>query len=86
MAHSFTIKLSEDISTVLKNVESQITSSGGNFQGNADRGAFDGTSILGHIKGEYCSISESKIEITIRSKPFLVPYSVIESEIKKYFS
>ena len=86
MAHSFKIKLNEDISSVLKKVESHVTGGGGSFRGDEDKGSFDGDSLLGHIKGEYCSISGSEIEITIKNKPFLVPYSVIESEIKKYFS
>lgn len=86
MAHSFTLKLNHDISSVLEKVESQITGSGGRFQGDADKGIFDGESLLGTIKGEYCSISDDEIQITIKHKPFLVPYSVIESEIKKYFS
>ena len=86
MAHSFSVQLNDEISSVLEKVESQITGNGGSFQGNAERGAFDGESLLGLIKGEYCCISDSEIKITIKHKPFFVPYSVIESEIKKYFS
>jgi hypothetical protein len=86
VAHSFTVQLNDDISSVLEKVESQITNIGGCFQGNAERGSFDGESLLGLIKGEYCSLSDNEIRITIKHKPFLVPYSMIESEIKKYFT
>jgi hypothetical protein len=86
MAHSFSVQLNDEISSVLEKIESHITGNGGSFQGNAERGSFDGESLLGLIKGEYCCLSDNEIKITIKHKPFLVPYSVIESEIKKYFT
>jgi hypothetical protein len=49
-------------------------------------GSFDGKSSLGLVKGEYHCISDNEIKITIKDKPFVVPYSMIEFEIKKYFS
>lgn len=86
MAHSFTIKLTDEISSILKKVETAITGNGGRFEGSAECGSFDGKSVLGLIRGEYRCISGGEIKITITDKPFLVPHGVIESEIKKYFS
>lgn len=86
MAHSFTVALNDEIAAVLCRVESAITESGGIFSGDAAKGVFQGNSVMGPIKGEYCSISENEIRITINDKPFIVPYSMIEGEIKKYFS
>ena len=85
MSHAFTIQLNDEIPSVLKKVESEITGSGGSFKGNFEKGSFDGKSLLGLIRGEYFCISGNEIRITITHKPFLVPYHVIESEIKKYF-
>ena len=85
MSHAFTVQLNDEIPAVLKKVESEITGSGGSFKGNSEKGSFDGKSLLGLIRGEYCSISGNEIRITITHKPFLVPYHVIESEIRKYF-
>jgi hypothetical protein len=48
------------------------------------RGSFEGDSFFGLIKGEYSFISDSEIIITITDKPFLLPHSLIEYEIKKY--
>jgi len=45
-----------------------------------------GSSIMGPIRGEYRTLSGNEICITIIDKPFVVPYSMIEGEIKKYFS
>ncbi|HET6516010.1 MAG TPA: hypothetical protein VFG09_12675 [Thermodesulfovibrionales bacterium] len=86
MRHSFTVELNEELSTVLKKVEAYITGNGGRFEGDTESGFFDGKSVLGHIKGEYRSLAERQITITIIHRPFLVPYSKIESAIRKYFS
>lgn len=85
MSHAFTVRLNDEIPSVLKKVETEITGGGGNFKGNSEKGSFDGKSLLGLIRGEYSCVSGNEIKITITHKPFLVPYHVIESEIKKYF-
>ena len=85
MAHSFTITLTQDIASVLKHVESSITGNGGSFQGNSEKGAFQGHTVAGLIRGEYCSVSDKEIRITITNKPFIVPYAMIETEIRRYF-
>lgn len=86
MAHIFTVAINDEISSVLARVESAITGSGGTFLGGAERGVFQGNSIMGPIKGEYCSVAGNEIRISITDKPFVVPYSMIEEEIKKYFA
>ena len=85
MSHAFTVKLNDEVPSVLEKVEAEITGSGGSFKGNSEKGSFDGKSLLGPIRGEYSCVSGNEIRITITHKPFLVPYHVIESEIKKYF-
>lgn len=86
MAHTFSVALNDEISSVLSRVESAITKSGGTFSGDTEKGVFQGNSVMGPIKGEYCSVSGNEMRITIKDKPFIVPYSMIEGEIKKYFS
>ena len=86
MPHSFNIRLEKEISDVLKNVDSEIRGSGGSFDGDVQKGYFAGKTAVGTIRGEYRSLSSSEIEITITEKPFIVPYSLIEAEIRKYFS
>jgi hypothetical protein len=84
--HSFMVKLKDEVASVLSKMKSLITGKGGSFEGNKENGSFEGKTVLGTIKGEYRSISDNEIEITIDDKPFLVSYSTIESEIKKYLS
>jgi len=86
MSHSFIIKINDDIHAILKKVESSIIGSGGTFEGTSERGIFHGKSVVGLIKGEYCSVADDEIKITIKDKPFIVPHSMIETEIRKYFS
>jgi hypothetical protein len=85
MAHSFTIPVSGPISVTLEKVGSEIVCSGGSLEGGESCGTFSGLTPLGLIKGEYCCVSAGEIKITIVEKPFLVPYSVIESKIREYF-
>lgn len=86
MAHTFTIMASDGIASLIMRVESAITSNGGSFSGNEEKGIFSGRTPLGFIKGEYCCTLDNDIEVTIVDKPFFVPYSVIESKIREYFS
>lgn len=86
MTHTFTIMPSEEIPSLLRKVESAISSSGGSFAGNEEKGIFFGKTPLGFIKGEYCCAGNDSITVTIVDKPFFVPYGVIESKIREYFS
>ena len=84
--HSFIVKLKDEVSSILSKMKSIITGKGGSFEGNKECGSFEGKLLLGTIKCEYRSISANEIEITIDDKPLIMPYSKIESEIKKYLS
>ncbi len=86
MSHSFTIQIRDEISSVLEKIEAEIVSRGGSFQGNSENGSFDVKSLLGNVRGEYCSISGNAIKITITDKPFILGYGIIETEVKEYFS
>ncbi len=85
MAHAFTIQLNEEIGSVLQRVASAIRENGGDFQGDAEQGAFAGRTVLGQIRGEYRRVAGDEISVTILSKPFILPYGTIESEIRQYF-
>ena len=84
--HSFIVRLKEEASSMLSKLKSIITGKGGSFEGNKECGSFEGKSALGPIKGEYRSISDKEIEITIDDKPLDMSYSLIESVIKAYLS
>jgi hypothetical protein len=73
------------MAAVLKHVETSITGNGGRFRGDTEKGTFQGHTVAGLIRGDYCALSDREIKITITDKPFIVPYSMIETEIRKYF-
>lgn len=85
MSYSFSLNIPGDPEPVLKKVGSAITSNGGTFQGDREKGSFSGQTPLGMIRGEYQCLPDNEISITITSKPFLVPYGMIESEIRQHF-
>ncbi len=81
MAHTFKINIMNDLSSNLRKVEQAIVEKGGTFSGDTDKGEFSGK-----IKGKYVALSPNEVEITILSKPFAVPYGMIESAIREYFT
>lgn len=84
MTRAFTVKLSDDVFSVLEKVKVLIAEHNGRFEGNEKGGAFSGDSFLGPIRGKYSRISDTEISICITEKPFIVPHSLIEYEIKRY--
>jgi hypothetical protein len=84
--HSFIVKLTSELSSILNKVKALITGQGGRFEGNTECGVFDGKSVLGTVTIKYHSISDNEIEIIIEDKPFILPSQTIESAIKKYLS
>ena len=82
--HSFYVKLHNQISSIIEKIRSEITDGGGRFEGDTKCGCFNGKSVLGMIKGEYRTISDTEVEITIDDKPFIIPYGTIESRIKEH--
>lgn len=86
MSHSFTVQIRDEISSVLKKIESEIISSGGSFRGNSGNGSFDVKSPIGTIKAEYFVISDNEIRFTIKDKPSILGYGIIETLVKRYFS
>jgi len=86
MSRSFTVKTNSDLYSVLKKVENTINSNGGTFNGSTSNGSFSGKTAIGIVKGKYRCISSNEVEITITDKPFIAPYSKIESTIREYFS
>lgn len=86
MAHTFIVKFSDEISSVVEKVHSGITGSGGRFEGDTEGGLFEGKTVAGLIRGRYRFVAGDEIEVTITHKPFIVPYGSIEAEIKKFFA
>lgn len=80
--HRFVIRVPVyQLKDKLFKVRNLMQSSGSLFVGNDSSGSFAGSGV----KGEYQVIGED-VHITITKKPFIVPYSIVESKIRNYFN
>jgi hypothetical protein len=59
----------------------------GQYEGTPDGGSFRGTTPIGNFSGHYRSETGSDIlEIELTHKPWLVPVSVFEHEVRKFLA
>jgi len=86
LAYSFKISIKKDLSASLKEAEDAIVENGGEFKGDTSNGIFLGKTMMGKVQGEYSSISDNEVEITITKKPFIASKGKIESAIREFFS
>lgn len=82
-ACNFSIPFSGSPADILNRAQAAIQDQGGQFRGDDASGAFK-LSVLGSdITGSY-SISGQELNVTIDSKPFMIPCSTIQSYLTKY--
>jgi hypothetical protein len=59
----------------------------GQYQGTPEGGSFQGMTPIGSIAGNYRSpAGEEFLEIELTHKPWLVPLSVFEHEVRKFLA
>jgi hypothetical protein len=79
---NFTIPFNQPAGIILEKAKNAITSQGGDFSGDLEKGSFH-VSLLGNtVAGSY-QISGNNLEINISSKPVFVPCATIESFLSK---
>jgi hypothetical protein len=76
---TFNFTKPQDITHAVQTVRSGIESKGGTFNGNEQQGDFRASGITGRY-----NVSE-RVNVTISEKPFVVPNSLIENEVKNFF-
>ena len=77
--YTFSFEKPKDISQAIQAVRSGIEGTGGTFSGNEQEGNFKASGITGQYR-----VSDL-VNVTIIEKPFLIPNSRIEKEVKNYF-
>ena len=82
---NFSIQFGMTAIEVAEKARKAIMSAGGSFQGNEVTGNFHVSTPLGAIRGSYI-IQQPVIHVTISSKPFLVSCSLIEKQLRGYFT
>ena len=77
--YNFSFDKPQDINMAVQSVRSNILECGGTFTGNEKQGNFKAKGITGQYK------VSNLVNVTITDKPFVVPNSMIEREVKSYF-
>jgi hypothetical protein len=77
--YNFSFMKPQNIIEAVRKVETGIKSKGGTFSGNDQQGSFKASGINGQYR------VSAMVDVTISEKPFVIPYSLIENEVKNYF-
>jgi len=77
--YNFSFERPQDIAWAVQQVRSSILEKGGTFTGNEQQGSFRSKGIAGQYR------VADVVNVTISEKPIVVPNSLIETEVKKYF-
>jgi len=79
LLHSFSMDLPRNVSQALEAVRIGIEGKGGAFYGNEFGGYFRNSGIMGNY------VVKENVTFFIFEKPFVIPNSLIEREIRNYF-
>jgi hypothetical protein len=77
--YNFSFSKPANIAQAVQTVRSGIESKGGTFSGNENAGSFKASGISGNYN------IQNAVSVTILEKPFVIPNSMIENEVKKFF-
>lgn len=82
-ACNFIIPFSGTPSDISRKAQAAVQGQGGSFRGDDSSGAFELTVLGSTITGSY-NISGQELQVTIDSKPFMIPCSTIQSYLAKH--
>lgn len=85
MACYFTVTIEQPIESLIEKARKGITSSGGTFEGDVQRGTYSIPVPTGTIKGSY-TVTDKQIAFEISAKPAIPTCKRIEKELKDYLS
>jgi hypothetical protein len=78
-AYNFSFSKPANITQAVQTVRSGIEAKGGTFSGDENAGSFKAIGISGNYN------IQNAVAVTILEKPFVIPNSMIETEVKKFF-
>jgi len=85
MSDKIVISVQGDIDEVFRQAQAAAAKAGGILIGDSKAGTLSGNTPLGAIKGAY-AVAGQHVTLTISEKPWLVPVSTIERELRAYFA
>ncbi|MFO0592703.1 MAG: hypothetical protein U0441_34485 [Polyangiaceae bacterium] len=81
--HTFQVTFQGTADEIVAKAKSGIQSQGGTFTGDTATGNLIANTPAGKVKGNY-RVSGQVISFEITDKPFVVPASVIEAQVRKF--
>lgn len=81
--HSFTVSFTGPAHETLAKAKGAIEKFGGTFAGDAEKGDLVAATPAGKVKGTYRVVRQT-ITMDITDKPFVVPASAIEAQVRKF--
>lgn len=83
--HSFSVQFPGAAADFVAKAKGVIEKNRGTLTGNTDRGDFSVPTPAGTVKGAY-TITGQSFTIDITDKPFIVPGSAIEAQVRKFLT
>jgi hypothetical protein len=80
MSRTFSVGFIEDPSALVARAEKAAITYGADFNGDTTSGSFSGKGV----KGTY-SIRDRVVTVTITDKPFLIPWGLVETQVRGFF-
>jgi hypothetical protein len=78
---TFVTTFSGNASELISKAKNAAANAGAYFNGDEHGGSFSGKGVEGYYK-----VNGNNVEITITAKPFLAPWSIVESTIRGFFN
>lgn len=83
--HSFSADFTGSAEDTAVKAKSAIEKAGGKFNGDHSKGDFSVPTPAGTVKGNY-TITGQTFSVNITDKPFILPGSAIEGQVRKFLA
>ncbi len=80
MSKSFSVPFTGDAPSLLARARKTATDNGAQITGDTNKGTFSGRGV----EGSY-TVSGNTVNVTVDKKPVIIPWSLVESQLKQFF-
>ncbi len=80
MSKSFSIPFIGDTTSLLERARKAAADNGAQVTGDTHKGTFSGRGV----EGSY-TVSGNTVNVTVDKKPMIIPWSLVESQLKQFF-
>jgi len=80
MSKSFSVPFTGDPSSLLERARKAAADNGAQVVGDTNKGTFSGRGV----EGSY-TVSGNIVNVTVDKKPMIIPWSLVESQLRQFF-